>query len=130
MILHRLCVTSRQQSIAGFSQLQRLAWTCIPRPGIPSMSRNYATGQQGPLLSASQLKEAINSNDPPVILDCTWFMPNIPRDAIAEFKKSRIPGARFFNLDEVTDKSSPYPHMLPSPQDFAKAVGNFLVLSL
>ena len=51
-------------------------------------------------------------------------MPNVSRDAFAEFKKSRIPGARFFNLDEVIDKSSPYPHMLPSSEDFAKAVGN------
>lgn len=87
------------------------------------MNRNYVTKRPGPLLSAFQLKEAINSNAPPVILDCTWFMPNVARDAFAEFKKSRIPGARFFNLDEVTDKSSPYPHMLPSAEDFAKAVG-------
>ena len=125
MMLHRFCVTSRQRSLASFSQLQGLVLTCTRGLDIPSMNRNYSTRHQGPLLSAFQLKEAINSNAPPVVLDCTWFMPNVARDAFAEFKKSRIPGARFFNLDEVTDKSSPYPHMLPSSDDFAKAVGKF-----
>jgi len=51
-------------------------------------------------------------------------MPNVPRDALSEFQKGRIPGARFFNLDEVIDKTSPYPHMLPSPEAFAEAAGN------
>jgi hypothetical protein len=125
MMFHRFCVTSRRQSLAGFSRLQGLALTCTRRLDIPSINGNYSTVHQGTLLSASQLKEAINSNAPPVVLDCTWFMPNVARDAFAEFKKSRIPGSRFFNLDEVTDKSSPYPHMLPCSEDFAKAIGNF-----
>jgi hypothetical protein len=124
MIFHRVCVTSRQQSLASFSRLQRPALVCARRLDMPSMSRSYSSRQQGPLVTASRLKEAINSNAPPVVLDCTWFLPNIARDAFAEFKKSRIPGARFFNLDEVIDKASPYPHMLPSSGDFAKAVGN------
>jgi len=105
--------------------LQDLSWTCTGRPNIPSMSHSYATRPQGPLISISQLKEAIDSNSAPVILDCTWFMPNVGRNALAEFNKSRIPGARFFDLDEVKDRSSPYPHMLPSPEAFAKAVGIF-----
>jgi len=85
------------------------------------MNRSYATSIIKPLLSASELKSAVASDSPPVILDCTWFMPNVPRNAREEFQKARIPGARFFDLDEVIDKSSPYPHMLPSPIDFAKA---------
>lgn len=52
-------------------------------------------------------------------------MPNVQRDAFAEFQKARIPGARFFDLDGVIDKSSPYPHMLPSGEEFADAVGTF-----
>jgi thiosulfate/3-mercaptopyruvate sulfurtransferase len=54
-------------------------------------------------------------------------MPNVARDPVAEFKMQRIPGARFFNLDEVTDKSSLYPHMLPSAEIFAEAVGISLI---
>jgi len=89
------------------------------------MTCNLKGENRGPLLSASKLHKAINSRTPPVILDCTWFMPNVRRDAIAEFEKARIPSARFFNLDAIVDKSSPYPHMLPSAEDFADAVGTF-----
>jgi len=84
----------------------------------------YSSTNGKPLTSASELKGLIDSNESPVILDCTWFMPNVSRNARAEFQKGRIPGARFFDLDEVIDKTSPYPHMLPSPEVFAQAVGN------
>src|SRR5208282_3123919 len=101
MILQGL---AQRQFFPGLSRVLRLAWTCDRGLGLRLMNCSYSTRQQGPLLSASQLQIANNSNKPPVVLDCTWFMPNVPRDAIAEFKKSRIPGARFFNLDEVSDK--------------------------
>ena len=39
------------------------------------------------------------------------------------FIAGRVPRARFFDLDAVKDPNSPYPHMLPSPEDFAKAMG-------
>ena len=77
----------------------------------------------GPLISPSRLQQAMKSRDRPVILDCTWFMPNVSRNAAEEFKIARIPGARFFSLDDVVDKSSPYPHMLPNATEFAEAVG-------
>lgn len=41
-----------------------------------------------------------------------------PKD---QFKKSRIPGSRFFDMDNIADKSSGLPHMLPSEQAFAAA---------
>ncbi|KAF7306714.1 hypothetical protein MIND_00463100 [Mycena indigotica] len=59
-----------------------------------------------------------------VVLDCTWFMPNSPRVARAEFNAKRIVGSRFLDLDEV---ASPHElglkHMMPSPQHFAQACG-------
>jgi hypothetical protein len=106
------------------SSVHRLANVCQGNAMSRSfLNRTYSTALRGLLVSSSELKKAIHSDTPPVILDCSWFMPNVPRNSVAEFKQSRIPGARFFNLDEVTDKSSPYPHMLPSAEDFAKAVG-------
>jgi hypothetical protein len=123
MILHRYRVATRTQSLSSISRIPTFAWARIRRIISPSMNCRYTTGIQKPLVSAVELKEAINSETPPVVLDCTWFMPNVARDAAAEFQKKRIPLARFFNLDEVIDKSSPYPHMLPAPKDFAKAVG-------
>lgn len=38
-----------------------------------------------------------------------------------QFKHSRIPGSRFFDMDNIADKSSSLPHMLPSEQAFAAA---------
>lgn len=43
-----------------------------------------------------------------------------PPDTRARFVQQHIPGAVFFNIDEISDHSSPYPHMLPSPQEFAQ----------
>ena len=56
------------------------------------------------------------------ILDATWYLPGDPRDPKADFLKARIPGAQFFDIDQVSDHSSPLPHMVPSPEDFAVAV--------
>jgi thiosulfate/3-mercaptopyruvate sulfurtransferase len=61
--------------------------------------------------------------DPAVrILDGSWYLPQENRDAKAEFAAARIPGARFFDIDAVADKSTTLPHMLPAPESFAAAV--------
>jgi thiosulfate/3-mercaptopyruvate sulfurtransferase len=51
-------------------------------------------------------------------------MPDDPegRTGIQVFREKRVPKARFFDLDRVIDRRSPYPHMLPSPKDFAAAM--------
>lgn len=51
-------------------------------------------------------------------------MPNVKRDAYAEYLAKRIPGARFFDLDAVCDKSSAFPHMLPTAAKFSTEMGN------
>ena len=45
------------------------------------------------------------------------------RNGRQEYLKERIDGAVFFDIDEVSDKSSPFPHMLPSTDQFAEQVG-------
>lgn len=54
-------------------------------------------------------------------IDASWFMPNHPdrRDGQREFNNLRIPGARFFDLDAVSDSTSPFPHMFPTGPQFA-----------
>lgn len=54
----------------------------------------------------------------------SWFLPNHPEKlrGLQVFEKAHIPHARFFDLDEVADTSSPYPHMLPSAEGFRDAV--------
>lgn len=57
-----------------------------------------------------------------VVVDGSWHLPGT-RDAAAEYKAVHIPGAVFFDIDAVADTSIPLPHMLPSPEQFAEAVG-------
>ena len=63
------------------------------------------------------------SNLPEVkVIDASWHMPAAKRDAQSEFEAAHIPGAVFFDLDQHADHESPLPHMLPTAEDFAKAV--------
>jgi thiosulfate/3-mercaptopyruvate sulfurtransferase len=74
------------------------------------------------LVSADWL--ASHLNDPNVIvLDASYYLANAKRDADAEFLAGHIPGAQRFDIDAISDKSSPLPHMLPSPEQFAQQVG-------
>ena len=57
------------------------------------------------------------------VIDGSWHMPAAKRDPRAEFLAAHIPGAVFFHIDEIADLSSPLPHMLPSPAQFAAAMG-------
>ncbi|CCG83324.1 3-mercaptopyruvate sulfurtransferase [Taphrina deformans PYCC 5710] len=73
---------------------------------------------ESPFISAKSL---VNGSRVPV--DATWFMPNVARKGHAEFLANRIPGARFFDVDAVSDGTSPFPHMLPTPSHFSRAMG-------
>jgi thiosulfate/3-mercaptopyruvate sulfurtransferase len=57
------------------------------------------------------------------VIDASWHLPTTARKGDAEFREGHIPGAVFFNIDEIADKTSGLPHMLPTPQAFAKAMG-------
>ena len=54
-----------------------------------------------------------------VIIDATWYMPNEDKDAHAEYLDEHIPGALFFDIDEIADTKSTLPHMLPPPEKFS-----------
>lgn len=57
------------------------------------------------------------------ILDATWFLPDAGRDARAEFEDGHIPGAMFFDIDRIADKTSALPTMLPAADQFAAQLG-------
>ena len=62
-------------------------------------------------------------SDPEIrILDATWYLPNVDRDAKAEYNQSHIPNARFFDIDEVSDHRSDLPHMVPPVEKFMSKV--------
>jgi thiosulfate/3-mercaptopyruvate sulfurtransferase len=58
-----------------------------------------------------------------VVLDGSFYLPAMKRDSAAEYLAGHIPGAIRFDIDEVADHSTNLPHMLPSPANFAAAVG-------
>ena len=53
------------------------------------------------------------------IVDASWHMPSAGRDARAEFEAVHIPGAVFFDIDEIADSDCGLPHMLPAPEKFS-----------
>lgn len=57
-----------------------------------------------------------------VVLDASLHLPTSGRNARAEYETSHIPGAMFFDIDAVSDKTNPLPHMLPSAVEFARTV--------
>ena len=69
------------------------------------------------LVSTSWL--ANHLKDPDLrILDASWYLPDMARDALAEYHSAHIPGARFFDIDEVSDHRSELPHMVPPVEKF------------
>ena len=58
---------------------------------------------------------AARLDDPDLrILDASWHL-DPERDAAAEYRAAHIPGARFFDIDEISDQRSNLPHMAPPP---------------
>lgn len=63
---------------------------------------------------------AAHRNSPDiVVLDGSLHLPTTGRNAKAEYDAGHIPGALFFDIDAISDKSNPLPHMLPSTVQFA-----------
>ncbi|OYX44868.1 MAG: 3-mercaptopyruvate sulfurtransferase [Rhodobacterales bacterium 32-67-9] len=52
------------------------------------------------------------------ILDASWYLPDMGRDARSDYASAHIPGARFFDLDEISDQRSGLPHMAPPSEKF------------
>ena len=62
---------------------------------------------------------AAHLKDPDLrVLDASWYLPGSKRDPFAEYQAAHIPGARFFDLDDVSDHRSDLPHMVPPVEKF------------
>ena len=87
-----------------------------------AQSRNF-----GSLVSTTELASSL---DKVKVLDGSWHMPNANRDPYQEYVQQHIPGARFFGIDKIKDTTVNLPHMLPTPEVFAEAVGKFFLFLL
>jgi thiosulfate/3-mercaptopyruvate sulfurtransferase len=56
------------------------------------------------------------------IVDSSWFMPASGRNGREEYLQAHVPGARFLDIDELSDRANPAPHMLPSAAEFGSAM--------
>ncbi|GGE43804.1 sulfurtransferase [Primorskyibacter flagellatus] len=62
---------------------------------------------------------AAHLEDPDLrVLDASYYLPAMNRDAKAEYDAAHIPGARFFDIDEISDLRSDLPHMVPPVEKF------------
>ena len=52
------------------------------------------------------------------VLDASWYLPDAGRDPKGEYLAAHIPGARFFDIDEISDQRSTLPHMAPPVEKF------------
>ena len=75
-----------------------------------------------PVVTTEWLAKHLGESDLRVV-DGTWHMPQAKRDARAEFEAAHVPGARFFDIDAISDRSTTLPHMLPPAAQFGTAVG-------
>lgn len=66
---------------------------------------------------------AAHLKDPDLrVLDGSWYLPDAGRDAAAEYQAGHIPGARFFDIDDISDQRSDLPHMAPPVEKFTSRV--------
>jgi thiosulfate/3-mercaptopyruvate sulfurtransferase len=75
------------------------------------------------LKSTKWLAGQLGKNDV-AIVDGSYYLPTQNRDAGAEYVAAHIPGAVFFDINAIADKSTDLPHMLPGPDQFGEAAGS------
>jgi thiosulfate/3-mercaptopyruvate sulfurtransferase len=76
----------------------------------------------GPVVTTAWLADHLG--DPALrVLDATWYLPTLKRDARAEYRQAHVPGAAYFDIDAIADHQQGLPHMLPDASTFSQAVG-------
>ncbi|MFQ5773585.1 MAG: 3-mercaptopyruvate sulfurtransferase [Kiloniellaceae bacterium] len=73
------------------------------------------------LVGTAWLAEHLRAPDVRVV-DGSYYLPHEGLDPRAEYEAHHIPGAAFFDIDEIADTAQPLPHMLPSPEKFSSRV--------
>lgn len=81
------------------------------------MAKEIAGDDPKSLVSTAWLADHLDNPDLRV-LDASYFLPGAGRDAKSEYMDAHIPGARFFDIDDVADARSSLLHMAAPPEKF------------
>jgi thiosulfate/3-mercaptopyruvate sulfurtransferase len=73
------------------------------------------------LVTTEWLAEHLGAPDL-VVVDASWHLPSSGRSGRDEYLAAHIPGARFLDIDALSDPTADSPHMLPPSQAFASAM--------
>jgi thiosulfate/3-mercaptopyruvate sulfurtransferase len=76
----------------------------------------------GSVVATDWLSAAIGRADIKIV-DASFFLPSAGRNARTGFEQAHIPGAVFFDIDEIANKRTDLPHMLPTAEQFSAQVG-------
>lgn len=104
----------------GFTKAfnRKETFSCLNRMMMSSSSVGRIISPKSPLISGSEAISLLGTQNVRFI-DGSWHL-NKSRVGKEEFLQSRIPGAQFFDIESVSDKSSSLPHMLPSAEVFSQ----------
>ncbi|KAL8483918.1 hypothetical protein ACS0TY_026562 [Phlomoides rotata] len=114
----------------AWSVSSRVAYK-VPGSISCSMSSSVAASQASFSVQSLSTNEPVvsvewlhaNLREPDVkVLDASWYMPDEKRNPLQEYQVAHIPGALFFDVDGISDRTTNLPHMLPSEEAFAAAV--------
>ena len=81
-----------------------------------------------PLIDATDALLSLDDNNTRFV-DATWYLPNVPENGREVYKSKHLPGAVYFDIDEVADPSSSLPHMYPTVERFEQCVENLGISS-
>lgn len=76
---------------------------------------------RSPLLSTGDVQDLMNGNTKYKLVDASWYLDK-SRNGRQEYETARLPGAVFFDIEEISDKTSTLPHMLPTSSTFETAM--------
>jgi thiosulfate/3-mercaptopyruvate sulfurtransferase len=107
------------KSASGFAAAV-LGINTISRPVFEASAAQTAVDKV--LVSTEWLADNLQATNQRIV-DCSWYLPALKRDARAEYRAKHLPGAVYFDIDEIADRTGLGAHMLPSAAVFAEKVG-------
>lgn len=85
-----------------------------PAPRLSARAMSSLAAPLAPLLSTDEVQRLVDAQEQRVrFLDASWYLDK-SRSGRAEFAAERVPGAQFFDIEQVADATSTLPHMLPT----------------